>query len=137
MVRPSKRPEKEWEIGNIFKMVEMIKKVDPQDPHYDLKVSNLLKGFEHFIKGDENQAALWRTQYFTKVEEFREFFKNRSSHLATARDWFSKKTDFFRLRHFYQNFWDNAPQECEVSDSPGGDYAKECRCWEIKEAYKD
>jgi hypothetical protein len=131
-----KKPEAEWQIGNPFKMAEMIRKIDPADPHYVLKVANLFKAFEHSVKGDENGAALWRTQHFSKIEEFREFFEQRTGHSKTAEEWFKSKENGYRLKHFYQGFHATAPKECTPVAMPGGEYPYECHCWIIEGAYR-
>lgn len=136
----TKRPCEKWEIDNPFQMAKMIRALDPNDPHFELKVANLFKGFEHAVKGDECRAALFRTRHFTKPEEFWKFFEDRAEgHGSSGRNWFSRKLDGLRLRHWYQYFYDSpGAKECtRIVETPGGEYERECRCWEIEDAYKD
>lgn len=111
-------------ISRVFEASELIASLDKNDPHYLLKIQNILKGYTHNLKAEENNAALHRTERFQTIEEFKAFFKDRvSAHGETAEKWFTSEMDGVKLKHFYQGF--PKPKECTSK-------GKECRCWEIK-----
>jgi len=113
-------------ISRVFEVSELIATLDKNDPHYLLKMQNILKGYTHYIQSHENSAASFRTRNFNTPDEFRDFFKGRASgHGQTATEWFTSKTDSSKLKHFYGNDIKDKPKECTSSGN-------ECRCWEIK-----
>lgn len=130
-----KRELDKWEIDNPHKMAKMVCALDRNDPHFELKVANLFKGFSHQEMAREASAAIWRTKYFCKSkEDFDKFFEDRmSKHGPVAANWFTPETNDWKLKHFYQSYHKSAPKECTPIDTPNGPYEKECRCWEIKE----
>lgn len=115
-------------FSNQWTLAEFISKMDKNDPHYGLKLANLIKGYTHGVIADEQSAAQWRTQDICLTpEEFMEFFKARVVKHQGARDaWFEPAGDNWKLKHFYSKNDPNRPKSCTST----GD---ECRCWEIKE----
>jgi len=45
---------------NPWDLAKLTRQVDPKDKHYVIKVANLIKGYEHGVKGEEALDSLWR-----------------------------------------------------------------------------
>lgn len=115
-------------ISRVFEVSELISTLDKNDPHYLLKMQNILKGYTHNVKSEENSAAIFRTRNFNTTDEFRDFLRGRAqSHGEVAGSWFTSKMDSYKLKHFYGKAT-NAEKKSEKCTSPGN----ECKCWEIK-----
>jgi hypothetical protein len=105
-------------------VAKLISKLDRNDPHFQLKVANLVKCFGHRIKANENFNATWRTEHFKTVEEFKEFFKERlEKHEAFADSWWNQEGDKIKLKHHYA---DKRPEHVKDCTSEA-----KCLCWKI------
>ena len=125
-------------LDTVFDVARVVSKLDPKDPHFELKVSNIVKGYTHNVQASENNAAKHRTYRCKTVEDFQEFFAERAEkHYSAAKDWFVDR-DSWKLKHHYDKplTGDNLNEKSIVErkkrypkcDTPAG----ECRCWEIK-----
>jgi hypothetical protein len=130
----TKNPMPLLHIDTAWDMVRIVCSLDRDDPHFELKIANLFKAFGHRAIAHENCMAHFRTEHHCRTpEDYEKFFeKRRKKHSLVADRWFTKETDYWKLKHFYQEYHEHAPDECTPVDTPDGPYEKECRCWEIK-----
>jgi len=122
---PLKNLETAWDAA------EVISNLDRNDPHFKLKVANIIKCHGHRVKASENSNMIWRTRnYLETPEDFQRFFKSRyEKHTEFADSWWTSEGDNLKLKHHYSS---EKPKHVKDCTSEG-----ECRCWEINYERKE